>query len=215
MPQREGVIYPKFRDQFAVADFEADPMPVLSLYPTPAPLELSELQIQTCGIGGERRTVRGQQLQALPRRELKTSLVCQIFNWSEPVEWVGVRLADFLEYAGLEAPGDGWLAFYSADRFYFEVLPVFLARDPRVLLAYGLNGDLLPLQHGGPLRLVVPFLQGYKSVKWLGQVRAFRQDPVGVKRLLGQSKTAWLGQLWQERSGIVSVLPGNGDTTEI
>lgn len=108
MPQREGVIYPKFREQFAVADFEADPMPVLSLYPTPAPLELSELQIQTCGIGGERRTVRGQQLQALPRRELKTSLVCQVFNWSEPVEWVGVRLADFLEYAGLEAPGDGW-----------------------------------------------------------------------------------------------------------
>lgn len=215
MPQREGVIYPKFRDQFAVVDFDADPMPVLSLYPLPAPVELRELQIRVCGFAGLRPGVGWAELEALPRVRLKTALSCQIFNWDESVEWEGVRLTDFLDRAGLEVPDDSWLAFYSADQFYFEVLPALLARDPRVLLAYGLNGKSLPLQHGGPMRLVVPFLQGYKSVKWINQIRAFRCDPIGVKRLLGQSKSGWFGQLWQERTGVVSVLPGNNDRVEI
>lgn len=215
MPQREGVICPKFRDQFAVVDFEADPMPILSLYSIPASIDLPQVQIQTCGVNGQRRSICWQQLEVLPRSRLKTPLICQIFNWAETVEWEGVRLLDFLACAELHPTADGWFSFYSADQLYFETLPAFLARDPRVLLAYGLNGKPLPLQYGGPLRLVVPFLQGYKSVKWLSQIRAFRSDPVGIKRLLGQSKTAWLGQLWQERAGIVSVLPGDAERTEI
>ena len=215
MSKREGVIYPKFRDQFAVVDFEAEPMPVLSLYPAPPAIELDEWQIRTCGIVSDRRNVAWKELEALPRVKLKIPLTCQIFNWAEEVEWEGIRLVDFLNCAALDVPNDGWFAFYSADGFYFEVLPALLARDPRVLLAYGMNGKPLPPQNGGPLRLVVPFLQGYKSVKWLNQIRAFRQDPIGIKRLLGQSKTGWFGHLWQERSGIISVLPGNKEETEI
>ncbi len=215
MSERAGIVYPKFRDQFAVADFEAIPMPVLSLYPIPPAQELSQLKIQTCSVDGKLRAIAWAELQRLPRVRLRAYLICQIFNWSEKVEWEGFRLADFLDLAKLDAPIDGWFAFYSADGFYFESLPRLLARDPRVLLAYGLNGQPLPLQHGGPLRLVVPFLQGYKSVKWLNGVRAFRRDPLGIKRLLGQSRTAWLGQPWQQRAGIVTVTPGNGDLEEI
>ena len=215
LPKREGVIYPKFRDQFAVADFDANPMPVLSLYPIPGERALSELEIQTCGVTGERRRLSWSELRGLPRMTVKTSLICQIFNWAQEVIWEGIRLTDFLDFAGLDAPEDGSFAFYSADQFYFETLPKVLARDPRVLLAYGLNGEPLPLQHGGPLRLVVPFLQGYKSVKWLHSIRTFRRDPLGIKRLLGQSKTGWLGQLWQDRASIVTMMPGNGEWGEI
>ena len=215
MPQREGVIYPKFRDQFAVCDFEAEPMPVLSLYPVPPALELSCWEIRTCGVTGNLDSIAWRQLENLPRVKMRASLTCQIFNWAQKVEWEGVRLADFLTHAGLEAPQEGWFAFYSTDGFYFEVLPAPLGRDPRVLLAYGMDGQPLTPQYGGPLRLVVPFLQGYKSVKWLNQIRAFRQDPIGIKRLLGQSKTGWFGQLWQERSGIVSVVPGNKKQVDI
>jgi hypothetical protein len=45
-------------------------------------------------------------------------------------------------------------------------------------------------------------LQGYKSVKWVGAIRAFRHDPVGIKRLLAQSKVARLAPPWQERFGV-------------
>jgi DMSO/TMAO reductase YedYZ molybdopterin-dependent catalytic subunit len=85
-------------------------------------------------------------------------------------------------------------------------------RDRRTMLAFGLDGEALPHEYGGPLRLVVPFLQGYKSVKWLTRIEAFQHDPAGIKRLLGQSKTGALGRAWLDRLGIVPPSPpGGGD----
>ena len=66
--------------------------------------------------------------------------------------------------------GARFLSFYSADGMYFETLPRALAKDPRVLLVYEIEGERLPHELGGPVRLWVPFLQGYKSVKWLNHV---------------------------------------------
>jgi hypothetical protein len=58
----------------------------------------------------------------------------------------------------------------------------------------------------------VPFLQGYKSVKWLQTVRAYRRDPLGIKRLLGQSRTAVLGSEGQARAGVVVARPAVGES---
>jgi hypothetical protein len=58
---------------------------------------------------------------------------------------------------------------------------------------------------------VVPFLQGYKSVKWVRSIRAFRHDPVGIKRLLAQSKTGYLGAKWLEEYAIPGA-EGRGKT---
>ena len=96
---------------------------------------------------------------------------------------------------------------------YFETLPKALARDPRVLLVYEIEGKRLPQELGGPVRLWVPFLQGYKSVKWLNQVRGFARDPHGIKRLLGQSKTSVLGAPGQEKAHIVVARMGSGDSS--
>jgi nitrogen regulatory protein PII len=141
-------------------------------------------------------------LSSLPRVKLKVPLICQIFNWSEVVEWEGIRLVDLLDYLKVETHPEGYYAIYSRDRVFFETLSRDEARDPRVLLAFGLNGAPLPEAHGGPVRLVVPFLQGYKSVKWIGAIRAFRHDPIGIKRLLGQSPTGQLNDAWRERYAI-------------
>ena len=59
----------------------------------------------------------------------------------------------------------------------------------------------------------MPFLQGYKSVKWLQTIRAFRKDPVGIKRLLGQSRTSLLGADGQDKAGVVVARPYNGDSS--
>lgn len=198
--KREGVNYPKFADQFAKIDFEADPMPILCLYPIPEPILISELKIEICGIDSRKKSIPWAELEHIPRVRMRVPLICQIFNWSEEVEWEGIRLVDFLDHVKLlETPYDGFYAFYSRDAGYFEKLSRDNARDPRVLLATGLNGAPLPEVHGGPLRLVVPFLQGYKSVKWLSSIRAFKRDPVGIKRLLGQSNTGRLGHQWLQR----------------
>ncbi len=200
---REGIRQPKFADRFFRIDFDASPMPVLCLFPIPEPLSLSEARIEICGLDCQRRSIRWELTRSLPRVRLEAPLICQIFNWSQTVVWEGIRLVDFLDHFKLDAPDDGFYAVYSRDGIYFERLTRPEARDPGVLLATGLNGEPLPEPHGGPIRLVVPFLQGYMSVKWVGAIRAFAQDPIGIKRLLAQSATAELNEEWKKRYGIV------------
>ena len=211
MAKREGINYPKFKDQFAVMDFEAEPMPVLSLFPMPDASAIEAWQVTLTGVTGERVTLKWSELGQLPRVRERAPLVCQIFNWAEEPIIEGVRLCEAIELAGLQAQEQAHWAFYSADGFYFETLPRSMALDPRVLLVFGLNDAALPSQHGGPLRLWVPFLQGYKSVKWLQTVRAFRKDPIGIKRLLGQSRTAVLGSEGQIRADVVVARPALGE----
>ena len=211
--KREGINYPKFQDQFALIDFEAEPLPALSLYPMPKECGFSEWEVTMTGLAGERRSIGREDLRKLPRVREKSPLVCQIFNWSEEPEVQGIRLVDLLKVTGIDTPEDGFFSFYSADGLYFEGLPREIARDPRTLLVFGLNGVPLPREFGGPLRLWVPFLQGYKSVKWLHMIRAFRKDPVGIKRLLGQSKTSILGAEGQEKAGVIVARPSNGESS--
>ena len=211
--KREGINYPKFKDQFALMDFDSDPMPVLSLFPVPPVRPLEEWELTLTDVMGQRSVLGWPELQKLPRVRNKSPLVCQIFNWAEEPEVEGVRLVDVLEAASINAPEGGFFAFHSADGLYFEGLPRAITRDPRTLLVFGLNLKPLPLHYGGPLRLWVPFLQGYKSVKWLHLIRAYRQDPIGIKRLLGHSRTAALGANGQEKAGVVVARAGNGESS--
>lgn len=221
MAKREGIKPPKFAGEFAVCDFEAEPMPVLSLYAPPPPRPLDDWRMTLVDARGRRFEAGRKHLAVLPRVRERRPFICQIFHWRETVEWEGVRLVDLLDLlttppprtprlpAPLDPPPhDSYLTFYAADGRYFETLPQAMARDPRVLLAFGMNGAPLPHAHGGPVRLVVPFLQGYKSVKWLDRVHVHPEDPLGTKRLLGQSRSAYLtGAEWQEMAETVTVLP--------
>lgn len=118
--------------------------------------------------------------------------------------WSGTPLRPVLEEAGLA--GDAReVVFIALDRgmeggqqqSYARSLPIREALRPDVLLAYEMNGQPLPPQHGAPLRLVVPGWYGMASVKWLStmvvtrerfdgyqQVRSYRlrstPDEVGV-----------------------------------
>ena len=209
--KREGITPPKFAKKFARIDFEAEPMPVLCLYPIPEPVALDSFRLFTCGLDLKPHSIVWSALAGLPRVGIRHPLICSIFNWSEVVEWQGIRLVDFLDHLGLDTDPEGYYAFYSRDGHYFETLSRDEARDSRVLLAYGLNGGRLPLEHGGPLRLVVPFLQGYKSVKWVRAIRAFKRDPIGIKRLRGQSRSARLSEEWKKRYGIILPEGKTGD----
>jgi|GEM_PF-683466 len=200
--KRDGIRPPKFADKFFRIDFESEPMPILSLYPVPPSLALDDVRLELAGLEQHPRLLSWAAFKDIPRVRLKIPLICQIFNWSETVEWEGIRVVDVLDYFKVETHPDGYYGFYSRDGLFFETLSRDEARDPRVLLATGLNGVPLPELHGGPLRLVVPFLQGYKSVKWVGKITAFRHDPCGIKRLLGQSPSGNLNEEWKKRYDI-------------
>jgi DMSO/TMAO reductase YedYZ molybdopterin-dependent catalytic subunit len=94
-------------------------------------------------------------------------------------EWTGVPLAEVLDRAGAQ-PGARDVVLRGADRGLVESssVPVPFERsltldDVRTsdaLLAYAMNGDPLPVQHGYPLRLVVPGWYAVTSVKWLSEI---------------------------------------------
>ncbi len=118
-----------------------------------------------------------------------------------------LRVIAGLAEAGLDVHELGYFVIHSRDGHYFETLSRDEALDPRVMLVSEMNGSPLPHEYGGPVRLVVPFLQGYKSVKWVARIHAYRHDPIGIKRLLGQSKSGALGRAWLDR---LSIVPAEG-----
>ena len=118
----------------AAMDFEAEPLPVLSLYPMPESKALEDWSLPITEINGKISAATWEYLEKLPKVQEPTPLVCQIFNWSETPVVTGVRLPLLFESLGVDMAGARFFSFYSADGTYFETLPKSLARDPRVLL---------------------------------------------------------------------------------
>ena len=87
--------------------------------------------------------------------------------------WEGLSLAELLRKAG--APeGGGWVILESP-RGYSTVIPLEEALRGEVLLATRLNGRPLPVENGGPVRLVAPRLYGWKNAKWVSRVRVVEE----------------------------------------
>ena len=84
--------------------------------------------------------------------------------------WLGVRLDELLQEAGVQ-PGATQVVGRSVDG-YTCGFPIEAATDGRnALVAFGMNGEALPLEHGFPVRLIVPGLYGYISAtKWLTEI---------------------------------------------
>jgi len=110
--------------------------------------------------------------------------------WSMVVPWVGFPLRDLLarfkptskaKYVAFETLHDREqmpLARYAGfDLPYVEGLRIDEAMHPLSLLAVGMYGRVLPNQNGAPLRLIVPWKYGYKSIKSIVRVRFVENEP--------------------------------------
>ena len=110
--------------------------------------------------------------------------------WSMVIPWIGVPLADVLRR--FEPTSDArYVAFETylnrsemrGTRFpvldwpYVEGLRMDEAMNELAFLAVGLYGDLLPNQNGAPVRLVVPWKYGYKSIKSITKIRFVSEQP--------------------------------------
>ena len=89
-------------------------------------------------------------------------------------EWAGVSLREVLAMAGIRDSAVSVLLVgldtESPEEGFRRVIPVEKAMHPDTLLAYALNGEALPGDHGFPLRALVPGWVGSTSIKWLGQI---------------------------------------------
>ena len=108
-------------------------------------------------------------LQAMPQTSLVRDFQC-VTGWHVPqVHWSGVRLSALLDRAGPTA-GATAVRFRSFDGTYTESLTLEQARRDDVIVAWQMLGGPITHQHGGPVRMYVAPMYGYKSTKWLSGI---------------------------------------------
>ena len=121
-------------------------------------------------------------LRALPAVQVVKTLEC-ISNLTTMCElvpfgceligtarWKGVPLRDLIEHAGGFKSGVASVQLIGADEFS-SVIPPEVALDPETVVAYEMNGDVLPYEHGYPARVLAPNRYGFKSAKWIVAIR--------------------------------------------
>ena len=165
-------------------------------FPTPA-LDPETYALVVAGLVERPLRLRLRDLHNMPSLSLVVTLECAgngrsffdprvggeqwRFGAASTAEWTGVPLLEILDRAGLTAAAhdlvfrgaDAGLVDGSAAPVRFErSLSVDDARESGALVAYAMNGEPLPLQHGRPVRLIVPGWYAVASVKWLTEIEA-------------------------------------------
>jgi DMSO/TMAO reductase YedYZ molybdopterin-dependent catalytic subunit len=131
-------------------------------------------------------------LRAMPRADQVSDFHC-VTGWSVTgVRWGGVRIRDLLDHVGASKSAQG-LRFVSAETPYDDSLTVKQALLPDVMLAYAMDGGPISRPHGAPLRLVMPQMYGYKSVKWVEHIEVQSDTGPGYWEQHGYDADAWLG----------------------
>jgi DMSO/TMAO reductase YedYZ molybdopterin-dependent catalytic subunit len=144
-------------------------------------------------MAGAPYTLTYDQLVALPPVDLDKDFQC-VTGWRVPdVKWKGVRLADILDRAQPQ-PGATAVRFESFDGAYTESLTLDQARRDDVIVAYQMEGKPISSAHGGPVRLYVAPMYGYKSLKWLERISLVDKVQPGYWEEQGYDVDAWIGR---------------------
>ncbi len=92
--------------------------------------------------------------------------------------WRGISLKKLLQDIGADEDTARDVIFRAADG-YSDSIPFARAMEDDVMLAYLMNGEKLPKDHGFPVRLIVPGLYGIKNVKWITEIEVYNGDYLG------------------------------------
>jgi DMSO/TMAO reductase YedYZ molybdopterin-dependent catalytic subunit len=120
--------------------------------------------------GSRRITLTREQLEAMPQQTAVLPIAC-VEGWSVSARWSGVRLSDLARLAGVPDPGSARVESLERNgAFRAAELSAGQIRDARSMLALGLNGADLPLDHGYPARTIIPAAPGVHNTKWVAAI---------------------------------------------
>ena len=105
--------------------------------------------------------------------------------------WEGIPLSALLQMAGVK-PGAKYAKFYSGDGTYTDTLTLEQANMADALVALLHDGKPIHRDYGGPVRLIVPRMYAYKSVKWLDRIELIDREHVGYWEQRGYDADAWI-----------------------
>jgi DMSO/TMAO reductase YedYZ molybdopterin-dependent catalytic subunit len=152
----------------------------------------ADYQLRVDGLVASPQTFSYTDLAALPQTGLTRDFQC-VTGWRvDEVPWRGVHLRDVLEAVTPAADAQA-VTFTSLDGAYTESLTLKQAFTEEVLVATHMYGQPVTRNHGGPVRLYVAAMYGYKSLKWLGGIELVSKVEPGYWEKRGYDVDAYVG----------------------
>ncbi|MFI5449335.1 MAG: molybdopterin-dependent oxidoreductase [Candidatus Bathyarchaeia archaeon] len=162
--------------------------------PIPPQLNFDEWTLNVHGKVSNPLTLDNTAFLALPATDEYSTFECVSNTINPPAalisngKWTGVQIATLLNQAAL-LPEAQYVIFRSADG-YSVGIPLERAMHPQSLLAYMMNDNSLPNEHGFPVRAVIPGLYGMMSAKWITDIEVTDQVYLGYWQERGWSNDA-------------------------
>lgn len=149
-----------------------------------------EWRLAMHGLGS---SVSWDEFRSLPRKSITINFRC-VTGWVVPhVAFAGVDLEQFLTSRGWNPSTHPWVTFYSGDGVYTDTLNAAQIHEYQPLLADTIDHQPLPVTQGYPVRLLVPKMYGYKSVKWVVGIQVSRTARPGFWEERGYPQNAYFG----------------------
>jgi len=161
--------------------------PVLDLGSKPE-VTREEWKLRIDGAVEEPLTLTWKDLLALPQVSDVSDFHC-VTTWSKlDVEWKGVAFATIAALAR-PLPTATHVVVHGSDG-YTTNLPLEEALKDDVLLVHTAEGQPLPREHGGPVRMITPQLYAWKGSKWISRIEFLTHDRPGFWETRGYSNSA-------------------------
>ena len=129
----------------------------------PGPLPARGWKVELGGLVEHPLALTYDEIVRLPR-SIADARLTSVTRWSVRGQWGGVRLSDLLALAK-PGPEATYVQCVSYRGIYTTCIPLDVALQERTLLAYEFDGEPLDADYGGPVRILCPYLWGYKSAK--------------------------------------------------
>ncbi|GAB7017554.1 sulfite oxidase-like oxidoreductase [Halostagnicola bangensis] len=166
---------------------ETTEFPVLSKSGTP-PFDPESWQFTVTGAVEEERSFSWAEFRNLPAETQRQDFHC-VTGWSTfDREFTGVSFPELADLANVR--DDAVHVMFSAMDDYTTDLPLEECMREDVLFTWELDGEELPRDHGGPLRVVTPHKYAYKGAKWVDGVEFLTESELGYWERRGYSETA-------------------------
>ncbi|HEY4564614.1 MAG TPA: sulfite oxidase-like oxidoreductase [Thermoanaerobaculia bacterium] len=179
-------------DRVPPGQYTTDKWPVLTYGSTPR-VDPETWTFRISGLVAAERVFSWQEFQALPRVRITADFHCVTRFSTLDNAWEGVATLELLRHVQVGPEASHVLVHCYGG--YTTNLPLEDFLSERALLADRHNGKPLPIDHGGPVRLVVPHLYAWKSAKWVNGVELLPEDRRGFWEENGYHT---YGDPWQE-----------------
>ncbi|MDA1188592.1 MAG: sulfite oxidase-like oxidoreductase [Chloroflexi bacterium] len=166
--------------------------PVLTFGPTPK-IDLKDWKFKVSGLVEKEFELDWKQFTGLPKLTLDAEFHC-VTQWSKLENtWEGIAYRELVKL--IKVKPEAKYAMVHCYGGYSTNVSLEVLDDDDVLFAYRHDGEDLPAEHGGPMRLVVPKRYGWKSAKWVNGIEFMEKDKPGFWEARGYHME---GDPWKE-----------------